>query len=183
MVDRTLPNATVVMSTLKDSELVVGTLAMVSLIAVMLSGLVVVGGRLVAVASDAALAERLNTRPGLLNAAAIAAARLPAAGSFGGGMGVDTTVTAGEELLVVTTGRDGSDCWRADVLVLKPTGVGMINSRTVFVPKGFAAMERMSAASKKTTKLYMFRASGLCGAASREKCVCVQWLFWLSGLS
>lgn len=67
------------MYTLEDGELGGRGAMTVSLIAVILSGFVVVGRKVVALAT--ALTERLNMGPGLLKATAIAAARLTAAGS------------------------------------------------------------------------------------------------------
>lgn len=50
---------------------------------------------------------------------------------------------------------------RADALILGTSGVGIIDSRIVFVPRGLAVTKQTAAAPSKTTMLCIFQVRGL----------------------
>jgi len=155
VVDRKLPSGTVAVRILNDGELVDGGLMMVSLIAVMLSGMVViVGGRLSLATFDSELATGVASVTGVPNGAAMAAARLPAAGSSRNCALVEPAVVIWEDMLVVAVEKVVGEYEGL------PSGVGIMESTTVFVPRGLVATSEVVAARRRMKMLCIFEVFG-----------------------
>ncbi len=121
----------------------------VSLIAVMLSGMVViVGGRLSRATSDSELATGVASVIGVPNGAAIAAARFPDCAL------VDSAVVIWEDMLVVAVEKVVGECEGL------PSGVGIMESTTVFVPRGLVATREVVAVRRRMKMLCIFEVFG-----------------------